>query len=179
MNRTTALIAVWAVTLSVSSCVSIGGGGRPTVTATSSPNVTETPLADNSSSSPPQSGEKTVIVNGQRINCAQAVGATTGVCGETLMRAFVKWGDNIHAYVNSGQLGPLVEGSSSPMSFEKIVVVGLLACELNSVDADSASFLEYVRKLQSVSELPPQVATDEALLPFWVEAKTTLCITNN
>lgn len=127
----------------------------------------------------PQSGEKTILIDGQRFTCAQTIGATTGSCPDSLMKSFVKWGDNINAYVNSGQLGPLGDGANAPLSFERIAVIGLFACEMNSVRPDPSKFLQSVKELEWITELPAEDTTDAALLPFWSEATRTLCPANN
>lgn len=158
MKRTPlALLVALASTFTLSSCIPT----RPPVedkvieSKSATPTVTPTP-------------EPTVIIQGKQYTCAQVLGLPSLECDWIFHRAFVKWGDKIDTYANSGKLGPLGNGDDAPVSYGDVAQLGLLACSVSEVGNTSEEYIPAARTIV-------KDASGVELLPFWFEAQKSMC----
>lgn len=172
------VIGAGVLLVAVTSCVPPSPETKETatVTVTPTPTPTQTVATETSASATPSAEERTVLVQGKRYTCPQIIDSKTGDCEESIQRAFNKWAPNIDDYVNSGKLGPWGNGESPPLSYERVALLGLLACGMN------AEGLDIERFVQITTVAVPELATMEPLTPereeiraFWRTAQTVMC----
>jgi hypothetical protein len=170
------LVGAGVLLIAITSCVPPSPETKETVTVTVTPTPTQTVATETSASATQSAEERTVLIQGKRYTCPQVIDSKTGDCDGTIQRAFNRWAPNIDNYVNSGKLGPWGNGDSPPLSYERVALLGLLACGMN------AEGLGIERFVQITTVAVPELATMEPLTPereeiraFWRAAQTVMC----
>lgn len=112
------------------------------------------------------SNGKSYEINDVSYSCSSLIGTSEFPnCGKQYQRAFNTWGENLDAYVNSGELGAVGNGSL-PLSDE--VLIGLEACIMLEGNASEWQFVDFQ------SRNYPQISQAH-ILPFWLQAAKILC----
>jgi hypothetical protein len=147
----------------------------PTPTASQTPTTSQTVAAETSASATQSAEERTVLIQGKRYTCSQIIDSKSGACDGNMQKAFNKWAPNIDNYVNSGRLGPWGNGDSPPLSYERVAMLGLLACEMNAQGLTVEHFLKVVAIVPELSSMEPITPEKEEIRAFWRAAQTVMC----
>ncbi len=117
---------------------------------------------------------KSVVIMGEKFTCGEIVGDEDGECDWQTRITFVRWGDNLNAYIKSESLGPLgddirsLDNPTGLVSFREVAAIGLYACRHMATNASQDEFVDWLHELH-----PDQDRS--VLLPFWSGAQQFLC----
>jgi hypothetical protein len=140
----------------------------------------ETPPISDASTPPVVPSDKTIEINGKSFTCGETIGASNSTCDENFQKAFNLWGDNIVAYMDSGQLGPLgnnLKGANNPdalMRYEDVVARGLGACIFAANGEGMGDMDAQTKFVNWMAETYPD-EDHVAFLPIWTGANGYLC----
>lgn len=110
-------------------------------------------------------------LGGRSLTCEEALDVNPELgCPDGVVRAWQAWGANLAAFVDSGTLGPLNDGS---YEVGDVAYVGLMACLVAADGGDEQDFIDFVGDPRNETQLEDLSGTE--LLPTWFTALEELC----
>jgi hypothetical protein len=110
-------------------------------------------------------------LEGTELTCEEALDINPEVgCPDDVVEVWEEWGQNLPDYVDSGQLGPLIDES---YAVGDVAFAGVMACVIADGGGDDQDFIDFMTDPYNQTQLEDLQGTE--LLPAWFEAPQSLC----
>lgn len=122
----------------------------------------------------PEDLRKSVVIMGEQFDCAEVVGEGAEECDWQMKPAFVRWGDNLDAYISSERLGPFgndIKSLNHPqgqLTFREVAVIGLSACRIMASNGSQDEFVDWAHDRYRTQDR-------SVFTPMWTAAQEILC----